>query len=231
MLIALAAPACGGDDSNASNQTPSTTTAAAQGTIAKSKYSTKITNPFVAITPVPLTILTGTDEGKKTRSVNRLSKKTTVIAGVRVAILDNREYESGKLIEHTFDYFAQRPNGSVWYFGERVRNIENGKVNHEGQWLAGEGKNKPGLYMPAKPKVGDVFDQERAPGVAEDRTTVLKAGLKRKTHAGTFGNCIHVRDYSPIDKNNEYKYYCAGVGLVHEDEAHAHLDLASYKKR
>jgi hypothetical protein len=203
----------------------------AQGTIAKSKYSTKIDNPFVALTPVPLTILKGKDGGKKTRSVNRLRKKHAVVDGVRVAVLDNKEYESGKLIEHTLDYFAQRPDGTVWYFGERVRNIENGKVNHEGQWLAGRHNAKPGLYMPAAPKVGDVFKQERAPGIAEDETTVLKAGLTRKTHAGTFTNCIYVRDYSPIDKNNEYKYYCAGVGLVHEDEAHAHLDLVKYKKR
>ncbi len=231
LLVALAAPACGGDDnSSASEQTP-TTIGADQGTIDKAKYSTKIDNPFVALTPVPLTVLEGTDGKAKARSVNRLLKKTTVIDGVRVAILDNQEFENGKRVEHTFDYFAQRPDGTVWYFGERVRNYENGKVNHGGQWLAGEGKNKPGLYMPAKPKVGDVFDQERAPGVAEDRTTVLKAGLTRKTHAGTFKNCIHVLDYSPIDKNKEFKYYCGGVGLVHEDEAHAHLDLTSYKKR
>jgi hypothetical protein len=231
VLIALAAPACGGNDSSsASDQTPSTA-APAQGTAAKAKYSTRITNPFVAITPVPVTKLRGTDEGAKVLQVNRTLKKKTVVDGVRTTVLGNKEYHDGKLVEHTFDYFAQRPDGTVWYFGERVQNFEGKKVSHEGQWLAGEGKNKPGLYMPAKPKVGDVFDQERAPGVAEDRTTVLKVGLKRKTHAGTFNNCIYVRDYSPIDKNNEYKYYCAGVGLVHEDEAHAHLDLSSYKKR
>jgi hypothetical protein len=231
MLIALAAPACGGDDSSsASDQTPSTATPA-QGTIDKAKYSTRITNPFVAITPVPLTKLRGTDEGAKVLQVNRTLKKKAVVAGVRVTVLDNKEYHDGKLVEHTFDYFAQRPDGRVYYFGERVQNFEGGKVNHEGQWLAGQGKNKPGLYMPAHPKVGDAFDQERAPGVAEDRTTVLKAGLKRKTHAGTFNDCIYVSDYSPIDKNKEYKYYCAGVGLIHEDEAHAHLDLTSYKKR
>jgi len=231
VLIALAAPACGGDDSSsASDQTPSTT-APAQGTIDKAKYSTRITNPFVAITPVPVTKLRGSDEGAKVLQVNRTLKKKTVVAGVRTTVLDNKEYHDGKLVEHTFDYFAQRPDGTVWYFGERVQNFEGGKVNHEGQWLAGKGKNKPGLYMPANPKVGDAFDQERAPGVAEDRTTVLKAGLTRKTHAGTFKNCIYVSDYSPIDKNKEYKYYCAGVGLVHEDEAKAHLDLTSYKKR
>jgi hypothetical protein len=147
-----------------------------------------------------------------------------------VAVLDNREYENGKLVEHTFDYFAQRPDGSVWYFGERVQNYENGKVNHEGQWLAGKGKAKPGLYMPAHPKLGDAFQLEGAPGVAEDRSTVLAAGLERKTGAGKFDKCLKVKDFSPIDKLTEFKYYCAGVGLVHEDEPHAHLDLVRYRK-
>jgi hypothetical protein len=224
LLAALAVPACGGDDKSSASdhQTVATT--------AKSGYSTKITNPFVALTPVPLTVLKGRDEGKSTRSVNKLLKKTAVVDGVRVAVLDNEEFENGKRIEHTLDYFAQRSDGSVWYFGERVQNFENGKVNHEGQWVAGEGKNRPGLYMPAHPKVGDVFQQERAPGVAEDRTTVLTAGITKKTHAGTFKNCIHVKDYSPIDKLNEFKHYCPGIGLVHENEPHAFLDLVKYRK-
>ena len=82
-----------------------------------------------------------------------------------------REFEDGELVERTADYFAQDGKGRVWYFGERVDDIENGKVvGHEGQWLAGKNGAKPGLFMPAKPRVGQVFEQERAPGVAEDRS-------------------------------------------------------------
>ena len=240
VVIVLVAAGCGGDDnSSADDQTQTATTAAdtqagvddTQAAIDKSQFSTKITHPLVPLTPVPYTELKGKEGKTKTRVTNQLLKKTAVVDGVRVAVLVNKEYEDGELVEHTFDYFAQRSNGSVWYFGERVQNFENGKVNHEGQWIAGKGKNKPGLYMPAKPKVGQVFQQERAPGVAEDRSTIVASGITRQTGAGTFKNCFHVKDYSPIDKNKEYKYYCAGVGLVHEDEAHAHLDLTSYKKR
>ena len=152
LLIALAAPACGGDDnSSASDQAP-TTTRSAQGTIDKAKYSTRIDNPFVALTPVPRTTLKGNDGKTKVVVVDRLLKKKAVVDGTRVAVLDNQEFHNGKRVEHTFDYFAQRPDGSVWYFGERVRNYENGKVNHEGQWVAGQGKNKPGLYMPGQPQ-------------------------------------------------------------------------------
>jgi hypothetical protein len=222
--VALAAviAACGGGGSDEVEHV--------QAAVSKVKYSTRVDNPFVAITSVPLTVLRGRDGNVRTRSVNRLLKRTAVVDGVRVAVLDNQEFEDGKRVEHTLDYYAQRPDGSVWYFGERVQNFENGKVNHEGQWLAGKGNAKPGLFMPAHPKVGDVFQQERAPGVAEDRTTVLATGVARKTKAGRFTNCMHVKDYSPIDKLTEFKYYCAGVGLVHEDEPHAHLDLVRYRK-
>jgi len=213
LVVALAVPACGGDDNSSASSQSHTTVAAKTG------YSTKITNPFVALTLVPVTVLKGKDAGAKTRSVNKLLKKTAVVDGVRVAVLDNKEFEDGKRVEHTLDYFAQRADGSVWYFGERVQNFENGKVNHEGQWLAGDGKNKPGLYMPPHPKVGDVFQQERAPGVAEDRTTVLATGIVKKTHAGTFKNCIRVKDFSPIDKLNEFKHYCGRRARARERAA------------
>ena len=112
-----------------------------------------------------------------------------------------KEYEGGKLKEATVDYFAQRRDGAVIYFGQRVDNYRNGKVvAHRGEWIAGRKKAKRGLFMPANPKVGQVFVQERAPGIAVDRSTVLAVGGTVTTPAGTFGNCMKVRDYAVLDK-------------------------------
>jgi hypothetical protein len=228
--VLLAAPltalGCGGGDNGGQDQS-----ATAQASIDKSKFTTKVDHPLVPLQSVPFTLFKGTDTGSKSVSTNRLLPKRAVVAGVPVAVVENKDYEDGKLVEHTFDYFAEHRDGSVWYFGERVENIEDGKVSHEGQWLAGKGNARPGIYMPAKPRVGQVFQQERAPGVAEDRSTVLAKRLTQKTPAGTFRNCIKVRDYSPIDKLNEFKWYCAGVGLVAEREPHARLDLVRYTRR
>jgi hypothetical protein len=221
-LFALPASGCGDDTSHAERAAPAK--------VDKSQFSAKVNHPLVPLASVPFTAFAGTDGNTKTSGTNQVLKKKAVVDGVRVAVLENKEYEDGKLVEHTLDYFAQRPDGSVWYFGERVQNFENGKVNHEGQWLAGKGNARPGIYMPAKPKTGEVFKQERAPGVAEDRSTVLASGLTRKTKAGKFSKCIKVKDFSPIDKLTEFKYYCAGIGLVHEDEPHAHSDLVRYKR-
>src|ERR671918_280345 len=105
-----------------------------------------------------------------------------------------------------------------------VDDIENGKVvGHEGQWFAGKNGAKPGLFMPAKPKVGKVFEQERAPGVAEDRSKVVAVGLEVATAAGQFDECIKTRDFAPLDKTTEFKFYCAGVGLVREKPADGRL--------
>jgi hypothetical protein len=162
--------------------------------------------------------------------VSRVLKKTRRVAGVRVAIVDVREFEDGELVEHTRDYYAQDRKGRVWYFGESVDDIENGKVvGHEGQWFAGKNGAKPGLFMPAKPKVGKVFEQERAPGVAEDRSKVVAVGLDVTTAAGRFDGCIKTRDFAPLDKRTEFKFYCAGVGLVREKPADGRLDLVRYR--
>jgi hypothetical protein len=83
--------------------------------------------------------------------------------------------------------------------------------------------------MPADPKVGDEFEQERAPGVAEDRSEVVAVGLKVRTQAGRFDRCIKTKDFAPLDNNTEFKYYCAGVGLVREQYPEGRLDLVRYR--
>ena len=64
--------------------------------------------------------------------------------------------------------------------------------------------------------MGDVFEQERAPGVAQDRSKVLTGGLTVTVPAGTFKNCIETEDFDPIGKTTMRKVYCPGVGLVRE---------------
>jgi hypothetical protein len=215
VLAAIASPACGGDGDGGGEG---------------ADYTANVDNPLVPLASVPFTVLEGRAGGAVTRSTNAVLGRTTVIDGVRVAIVDNNEFEDGTFVEHTIDYFAQRRDGSVWFFGEEVDNIEKGKIDHEGQWLAGVSGAKPGLYMPAHPKVGQVFDQERAPGVAEDRSTVLSIGLTKRTPAGTFRGCIKMKDFDPIEDVAELKYYCAGIGLVHEHGRDAHSDLTTYRR-
>ena len=139
----------------------------------------------------------------RTRVVTRVLRGTRTIAGVRSAIVAVREYEDSELVESTRDYYAQRDDGSVFYMGEHVDDYEDGRiVGHEGQWFAGRRGARAGLFMPADPQVGQVFEQERAPGVAEDRSTVIELNRRVTTRAGRFSGCIKTRDEAPLDASS-----------------------------
>lgn len=165
----------------------------------------------------------------KTRVESRVLPKTERVAGVEVTVVEDKEFKDGELVESTLDYFAQHRDGSVYYFGERLDEYEGGKVvGHSGQWLAGEGKNQPGVFMPAQPTLGLTFEQEKAPGVAEDRSEIIAMDQNVATPAGSFNGCVKTEDFNPLDKATEFKYFCPGVGLVREEFPDGHLDLISY---
>jgi hypothetical protein len=194
------------------------------------RFTPVVDNPLWPLASVRRTRYRGREEGAKTRVVSRVLDRTRKVAGVEVAIVDVREFEDGELVEHTRDYYAQDRKGRVWYFGESVDDIENGRVvGHDGQWFAGRKGAKPGLFMPAEPKLGQVFAQERVPGVAEDRSKVVALERSVETPAGTFDGCMKTRDFAPLDNATEFKFYCPGVGLVREQARRARLSLVSYR--
>jgi hypothetical protein len=186
------------------------------------QFSTTVDNPLFPASELRFKSLRGTERGENGRLVRirvetRVLRRTHRVAGVPVLVVQDRDFEDGELVERTFDYFAQDRQGNVWYFGEDVDDLEDGRVvGHEGQWLAGRRGAKPGLFMPAAPAVGQTFEQERAPRVAEDRSTVLAVGIRMRTRAGTFRGCIKTRDFAPLDRLTETKYYCPRVGLARQ---------------
>jgi hypothetical protein len=170
-----------------------------------------------------------TGEVIATRVESTVLPETAEVGNVRVLVVEEKDYEDGELVEFTLDYYAQHKDGTVYYFGERVDDYEGGVVvGHSGQWLAGEGANQPGVFMPAEAEVDDEFEQERAPGVAEDRSKVVAVEQSLTTPAGTFTDCIKTEDFDPIGGVTEFKFYCRGVGLVREEFPDGQLDLITY---
>jgi hypothetical protein len=232
LLLALVVAGCNDGSKEAGAPPPAAAAAGdASETSNPADFSSNITNPLFPLSSMRNIEFSGTERDRdgdmiKTRSVKRLLDKTDTIAGVTVAVLEVKEYENDKLVEHTEDYFAQHRDGSVWYFGERVNDYEDGKiVGNEGQWLAGEGNAEPGLYMPVSPTVGQEFEQERAPGVAEDRSKVLQLDVEVTVPAGKFTGCMKTEDYAPLDKITENKFYCPRVGLVREQGTNGSSEL------
>jgi hypothetical protein len=191
--------------------------------LAPAQFSTTVDNPLFPASTMRFKSMRGTERDAESgrliriRVETRVLRRTVRVAGVPVLVVQDRDFEDGRLVERTLDYFAQDRQRNVWYFGESVDDLEDGRVvGHEGQWLAGRRGAKPGLFMPAAPAVGQTFEQEQAPGVAEDRSTVLAVGIRLRTPAGRFSGCIKTRDFAPLDRLVETKYYCPRVGLARQ---------------
>jgi hypothetical protein len=129
------------------------------------------------------------------------------------------------LIEISRNFYAQTQDGTVCYFGEDVDIYEAGVVvSHEGAWRADDRGNAPGIFMPADPQPGMTYQQESAPGIAEDQATVVRRGRTVTVPAGTFENTITVRDFNPLDGSRGTKVYAPDVGLIVDGP----LDLIDY---
>jgi hypothetical protein len=77
-------------------------------------------------------------------------------------VIEVKEFEDGQLVESTLDYYALHKDGTVYYWGELVDEYEDGDVvGHGGQWLADEGANQPGIFMPADPQVGSSLSRRK----------------------------------------------------------------------
>lgn len=195
----------------------------------KNTFSLNIDNPYFPLPVGRQWVYTGKEQGERlglqitvldaTESFFRGSKRVTTRVVEEVEWLDangNGRIDSGEeLVEVSRNYFAETQGGTVCYFGEVVDIYEGGKiVSHEGSWRADARGNAPGIVMPANPRVGMTFQQEIAPGVAEDTATIVAKGVQVKTPAGTFTDTIKARDRNPLDGTTGIKFYARGVGLI-----------------
>jgi hypothetical protein len=176
-----------------------------------------------------------TYKGGGETDVVTVTNATRVIAGVTtIAVHDVSTDDASNLVtEDTTDYFAQQTDGTVWYFGESSKQLENGDVvGVEGSFLAGVDHAKPGIIMKATPKVGDVYRQEFALGVAEDSAEVLSTTATESVPAASCnGTCLETHDFSPLEPDaNEQKFYAPGIGDILEIDVAAggtRLELVS----
>jgi len=69
--------------------------------------------------------------------------------------------------------------------------------------------------MKARPRVGNQYQQENAPGVAEDEARVRHLHRSVETPFQNFGDCLQTEEFTDLEPDVlEYKYYAPGIGLV-----------------
>jgi hypothetical protein len=202
-------------------------------TINPADFTHVITNKYYALKPG----MKATYEKKSPKGIKRVeievTGETKKVMGVTALVVRDREWLNDELQEDTRDWVAQDKGGNVWYFGEAVDNYEDGKlVNHDGSWEAGVDGGKPGIVMLGEPKPGDTYRQEYLPGKAEDMGTVVAVGKRVTVPQATYEDCVQIRDWSQIKEGeSEHKYFCAGAGLVLEEEGEDRLELVSLSTR
>lgn len=147
-----------------------------------------------------------------------VTDRKKLVQGVTTTVVRDRVWIDGVLVEDTDDWYAQDLDGNVWYFGEDVKNYENGQVvDRAGSWEAGVDGAMAGILMWAQPRVGAIYYQEFYRGEAEDVGEVLALGETVTVPLGTYEGCLKTEDTTALEPGvREHKYYCPGLGQVLE---------------
>ena len=180
-------------------------------------FVAEIDHPYMPLRPGATWIYEGVSDGQPERVEVVVTSERREVMGVSTVIVRDTVTTEGELVEDTFDWFAQDRAGNVWYFGEDVKDYEDGKlVSTAGSWEAGVDGARPGIVMPAKPVVGDAYRQEYLAGEAEDMAEVLATDETRTTRLGEHTGVLVTEEWTPLEPEVvEQKSYAPGIGQIH----------------
>jgi hypothetical protein len=179
------------------------------------------------------TIYEGTRDGKPMHTEMTVTNETKVIMGVKCVVIRDVVTTNGALVEKTTDWYAQKSNGDVWYFGEDTKEYVNGVVSStHGTWEAGVDGAQPGIIMKGDPKPGDSYRQEYRPGQAEDMAKIIRTDPSLTVPGGTFHQILVTEDTDPLNPDKiDLKKYAPGVGLAYTKRVRTgHHEVGSYVK-
>jgi hypothetical protein len=187
------------------------------GGIDPGNFGRRIDNPWYPLRPGTTYVYRGVQDGKPSRDVVSVTRKTKKILGVPCVVVQDNLYVDGRLVERTSDWFTQDRRGAVWYFGEATAELDGrGHVTStEGSWEAGVDGARPGIVMPARPRVGQSFRQEYYKGHAEDHFAIVSLSARVATPYVSSRRAMLTKEWSPLEPGvTERKYYVRGVGMV-----------------
>ena len=187
-------------------------------------------NPYWGLEPGRFVVLGSLESDGSEFVIISVLDETEVVDGVETRVIEEREFKDGELVEISRNFFATaEETGDVFYFGEDVDYYEDGAVvRHDGEWRAGVGDARAGLYMAANPVVGMRYYMEVAPNVAMDRAEIFQTDATVDWRKGTLDNCLVVTESSPLEPDDEsYKRYAPDIGMIYDDG----LSLYKYGSR
>jgi hypothetical protein len=170
----------------------------------------RVDNPWFPLRVGTIMRYRGEKDGKPGTEIVKVTGKKKTILGIRVTVVHDRVFLDGAgLVEDTFDWYAQDRQGNVWYLGEDTKELDHGRVvSREGGWQAGVKGARPGINMPAHPRVGQSFRQEYWKGHAEDHFEIVSIR----------GNRLTTKEWTPLEPGvRDRKVYRRGIGSLLEE--------------
>jgi len=180
-------------------------------------FRTRIDNPYWPMSPGGKWVYRETDpDGNEQRVVVTVTDRSKEILGIDAVVVHDVVTEKGRLVEDTYDWYAQDADGNVWYLGEDTKEYADGRlVCAEGSWEAGVDGAQAGIVVPGRPEVGMAYRQEYYAGEAEDRARILSLDERAEVPFGAFDGLLMTRDTTPLEPRVlEHKLFAKGVGPV-----------------
>ena len=118
-------------------------------------FTTRIDNRYWPMTPGTRWVYR--EDGENGRSqrvtVTVLHRTEKVAAGIRARVVHDVVRQGGRLVEDTYDWYAQDRERTIWYLGEDTsEHAAGGGSTREGSWEAGVDGAQAGVIMPAHPR-------------------------------------------------------------------------------
>src|SRR5262249_39191754 len=180
-------------------------------------FAPRVDNPWFPLIPGTTFVYRGVKDGKTARDVFTVLHATRTIHGVRCTAVSDRLYLAARLEERTTDWYAQDRRGNVWYFGEATAELDRaGHVTStEGSWLSGRDGARAGIYITARPSVGQSGLQEYYKGHAQDHFAVISTRARVSVPFISSSRAVLTKEWTPLEPGTvDHNYYVPGIGTV-----------------
>jgi hypothetical protein len=183
---------------------------------------TTVDNRWFPLRPGTKLVYSGgiTDNGKRLdhRVVFIVTDLVKVIDGVTTAVVWDRDYTDGQLVEGELAFFAQDDAGNVWSMGEYPEEYDDGEfAGAPDTWIVGLDGAQAGVHMRAHPAVGtSSYLQGLAPEIDfKDRAMVLRTGRHTCIPLGCYDDVLVTDEWNPDEPGaHQRKFYVSGLGNV-----------------
>ena len=187
--------------------------------LSASHFVSVINNPYYPLPVGRVWVYKGVKDGQTQIDTVRVLAQTKLVAeGIRARVVSDIATHGSKVLEKTFDWYAQDKQGNVWYLGEdTTAYLPNGRQDKSGSWEAGVDDGEPGLIMKAGPKVPDAYRQEYLAGEAEDTAWIVGGPDSLTVPYGTVRHVLTSLEATRIEPGlYDKKVYAPGIGIVLE---------------